>query len=467
MKSNLIISLDDLRKHHTTIYQNILYTIKNRNQSHTKDIVAQNYFLATPSKKQNFLIEGRDSKSSLTKQREPTIYFNLTTSKFWKTLPVGIVRVERELAKHLFHRENRACHFVIWDKLNSTFKLLLDDEVQAILDDSWCDSSKIIEFDKSQNAGNVSTIVPGDFLISIGLDWDLSPVSEVAKFVNENGCRTIMACYDTIPLILPEFTAHAGMHQLFKQHFVDMAHVSYKIFAISENSKQDLLQFFESSCTLSTLPEVEVVTLAGWPKSRKLPDLSAVDLDRLRHLNAMGDFALYVSHLEPRKNHRMLINLWKDLYQRRGDQCPQLVFIGRRGWCVNELIEQMKRSDAYQNQKIYWFEDVSDEFLLNLYYHCSFSLFPSFYEGWGLPVTESMSFGKVCVISKIRALEEASQCLMPSYHPQDFLGWRSEVDKLLDDQHYKQALEKTILDKYQPKLWHDFSKEFCDKLLIN
>ncbi len=398
---------------------------------------------------------------------QPRIYFNLTSAKHWRTYPVGIIRVERELAKHLFETRKEVCDFVEWDRSNSTFKLIPAEQVKVILDETWCDPGEIKEFEDLRAAADVSGVKPGDFFISIGLDWDLSPVSEVAKFVNQKACRAIMACYDTIPVKFPEFTARPEMHQIFKQHFVDMAHTCSKIFAISENSKRDLLQLLQSASTLSCMPEVEVVTLAGWSKNLVLPRLREFDIDRLRHLNAMGDFVLYVSHFEPRKNHRMLINLWKDLYQRRGDRCPQLILIGRRGWGVSELIEQMNRSNAYQNQKIYWFEDVTDSFLLHLYHHCSFCLFPSHYEGWGLSATEAMSFGKVCVISKTGALEEASQHLMPSYHPQDFLGWRREIDKLLDDQHYKQSLEQNIAAKYTPKSWSEFANEFCKKLLVH
>lgn len=77
-----------------------------------------------------------------------------------------------------------------------------------------------------------------------------------------------------------------------------------------------------------------------------------------------------------------------------------------------------------------------------------------------LAATEAMSFGKVCVVSNNSAMPEATQNLVPSYHPQDFFGWLNEIRKLIVDTKYRQTLEKNIQQNFSIRTWEDFGKEF-------
>ncbi|WP_156429409.1 glycosyltransferase, partial [Burkholderia sp. TSV86] len=110
---------------------------------------------------------------------------------------------------------------------------------------------------------------------------------------------------------------------------------------------------------------------------------------------------------------------------------------------------------------------VSDALLAHLYANCLFTVFPSMYEGWGLAATESMSFGKACVIANNSALPQAAQGLMPQYPPGDFFGWKNEITRLIDDHAYRLDLERKIASHYVARTWADFSREFCEKLLVN
>jgi glycosyltransferase involved in cell wall biosynthesis len=103
--------------------------------------------------------------------------------------------------------------------------------------------------------------------------------------------------------------------------------------------------------------------------------------------------------------------------------------------------------------------------LAHLYHNCAFTVFPSLYEGWGLAATEALAFGKVCVVANNSSLTEATQELMPAYHPLDFLGWKGEIERLLDDLPYRQSLESEISLHYKHSTWNDFGKAFCDHLL--
>lgn len=216
-----------------------------------------------------------------------------------------------------------------------------------------------------------------------------------------------------------------------------------------------------------TLPPVEVIPLGAMERAAQLPELTAKEVDTLRHILVGGNYILYVSSLEARKNHRMLVNVWRELYRERGKACPQLIFVGMNGWGVDDLRQQIGRMPVFKDDaKIVWLNGVSDALLAHLYANCSFTVFPSLYEGWGLAAAESMSYGKACVISNNSSLQQATQGLMPAYHPGDYFGWKAEISRLIDDSEYKENLEKKIEGQYRQRTWADFSRDFCEKLLV-
>ncbi|MBE7565877.1 glycosyltransferase [Acidithiobacillus sp. HP-11] len=389
--------------------------------------------------------------------------FNLTTSHHWRAHPVGIIRVERELAKYLLRYKNVI--YVIWDGEFGVLRKLDDWQVVNILSEQWCDSNnKLLSryHHASLSSLDVSAV---DTFVSVGLDWDLSPVHEIAKHLNKYGTKMVFGCHDTVPIIFPEFTVRSGMDQLFRRHFVDMAHTASFVWTNSEISSRDLINFWIDAEIETYFPKIKAIPLGAADKPSELPQLSEVDVNILQHTLSFGDYVLYVSSLEPRKNHRLLVNIWRELYRTRGLDCPRLIFVGMRGWGIDDLLNQIGRMAAFKCDKITWLENVSDSLLSHLYAHSMFTVFPSMYEGWGLAVTEALSYGKICVVADNSALPKASQGLMPKYQPHDYFGWLSEISRLIDDNQYRSGLEQKISENYVARNWEDFSREFCEQIL--
>ncbi|SMG01421.1 Glycosyltransferase [Burkholderia singularis] len=391
--------------------------------------------------------------------------FNLSTSHHWRARPVGIVRVERELAKHLAAYENVT--FVLWDPAAKVLREFDRRHVGSILSERWCDSTdaSVVQY----HHATLPELDPSgaDTYISVGLDWDLSPIHDVAKYLRKYGAKMVGACHDVVPILFPEFSARQEMAQTFQRHFVDMAYTATSIFANSDSSCRDLASFWEAAGVETRFPKISVIPLAVPERSAGLPGLEEREASMLRHILFCGNFVLYVSSLEARKNHRLLVNIWDELYRDRGADCPQLVFVGMKGWGVDDLMEQLESMPMFKEGKVLWLQNVSDALLAHLYANCLFTVFPSMYEGWGLAATESMSFGKACVIANNSALPQAAQGLMPQYHPGDFFGWKNEITRLIDDHAYRLELERKIASQYVTRTWADFSREFCEKLLVN
>lgn len=324
----------------------------------------------------------------------------------------------------------------------------------------------------------VATAVPGapratleraDVFVSVGLDWDLSPTADIHRFVSESGARCVLACYDTVPLLFPEYCVRPKFDRLFQQHFVDVAHTADRVFAISDNSKRDLENFWQKADLATALPEVVALPLASISAPEVLPPLELDSFNRVSEVLSGGDYALYVSSFESRKNHRLLISVWRDLFLEMGDRCPRLVLVGMSGWGTEDLADEIRRMAAFRAKKIIWLTGISDAMLQHLYKNCAFTVFPSLYEGWGLAATESMAFGKACVVATGSSLEEATQRLMPTLHPLDFHGWKSIIARLSSDIAYRQSLEIAIHKHYQARTWKSFAHDFTNmiKLTVN
>lgn len=406
---------------------------------------------------------GEQDAHELLGEGETRYFFNLSTSNHWRRHAVGIVRVERELAAYL--RRFRNVGFVLWDRSSKSLRKLEMRQVDRILSSRWCDSHNGLASYKPDHLSEPK-LRHSDIYISVGLDWDHAPTDQVLKYLGQFSVKAILGCHDTVPIQFPEFLVREEMNQEFCKHLIEMAHGSHKVFANSNTTARDLVKFWKSAKLERSLPEVVAVTLASFRGASSLPNLDDRDQAILRSVFSRGEYILYVSSIEPRKNHKLILDIWRDLWAERGSQSPQFVHVGMVGWGSNDMLGRIPRMAAYKGGKINGLYDVGDDLLAHLYHHCAFTVFPSMYEGWGLAATEAMGFGKVCVVANNSSLVEATQNLMPSYHPLDYFGWKAEIEKLLDNTAYRQALEDKISKDYVHSTWDDFGESFCEKLLL-
>ena len=126
-------------------------------------------------------------------------------------------------------------------------------------------------------------------------------------------------------------------------------------------------------------------------------------------------FLLCVGTIEVRKNHALLYSTYK-LADERGIELPPMVIVGRRGWLSEDIYEVMTH-DPQTRAKFVFLHDATDEELAWLYRHCEFTVYPSFYEGWGLPIGESLAYGVPCVASRTSSMPEVAGELIPYFSP--------------------------------------------------
>jgi hypothetical protein len=172
-----------------------------------------------------------------------------------------------------------------------------------------------------------------------------------------------------------------------------------------------------------------------------------------RRYRSIKPFVLFVSTFEPRKNHVLAFTLWLKLIEKRGlRRTLPLVCVGHRGW-KTEAAMSLLRSNRTLQRRVHILNGIADADLAELYRRCLFTLYPSVYEGWGLPVTEALCHGKAPLISAVSSLPEAGGCFAEYFDPASPEDAFAKLERLIDDQEYRMSREALIKEKFSPRSW--------------
>jgi glycosyltransferase involved in cell wall biosynthesis len=292
---------------------------------------------------------------------------------------------------------------------------------------------------------------PGDVYVSMGMDWDYNDYGILTEERRRVGFKTLLFCYDTIPVLFPHLIPHE-MQDSLKAHLLSLAGAADRVAAISRATRCDFGVLMERAG--GPRPQIDVVIL-GSDVGRDVPE--AEDLPPNPGLVGRP-FVLVVGTVEARKNHELLYRAWTRLTERHGDRAPLLVLVGWRGWGTGDLLHRI-RTDPAVKELVFHFEHLGDGGLMWLYRNCLFTVFPSLYEGWGLPVVESLALGVPCLCSTAPAVVEASQGLAEALDPLDVLGWVVAIERLwLDDAARAEAASR-IRREFRPRSWAEFGED--------
>ena len=218
----------------------------------------------------------------------------------------------------------------------------------------------------------------------------------------------------------------------------------------SRNTLHDL-ETFLSSVTVDR-PSLEVITLGG--------DLRPLKDDLSKQVNSIcrNPYILYVSTIEVRKNHKILYRAYKELINAGRRDLPRLVFAGRQGWKVDSLLAEI-RLDRAVSGLIITLENVNDSELSHLYRHALFTVYPSLYEGWGLPVAESLAHGKFCIASSTSSLPEVGGEFVEYLDPCDLPSWVERLAYYFDNPEAIRDREVKIRSGYRPRTWSETTRK--------
>lgn len=219
----------------------------------------------------------------------------------------------------------------------------------------------------------------GDMILMLDSSWHL-PAWEAITKAKKNGAGVIAVIYDLIPITHPQFCEQA-LCDVFNDWFQQGKDKVDGYISISQTVRQSLHTYV--SGMNSPLPKER---LGYFYLGADVVRHEESAREQLVQSISRRDSYLIVSTIEPRKNHRYLIDTFSELW-RRGYPL-KLHIVGRVGWKVDELLERIKEHPEFNKQLFLW-HDLDDGELVYCYKHSKSLVFPSYVEGFGLPIIEA------------------------------------------------------------------------------
>ena len=247
----------------------------------------------------------------------------------------------------------------------------------------------------------------GTVLVFLGAVWINDALMLAARRTHAAGARCLYLLYDLTPVLQTGHTA--AVNRLFERYLLLVTETGSAVPAISASSRRDYEQYCADRGWRAPAGGVTGLPCGLAPGQF---DTSEPPWPR--------PYALFVGTVESRKNHALALAAWQRLIERRGaERVPDLVCVGRLGWHADEFLDAYVRTGGLDGKVSVLSSSVPDAELAAFYAHAEFTVYPSRYEGWGLPVSESLAFGRLPVVADNSSLPEAGRDLAAYFASDD------------------------------------------------
>ncbi|WP_374550493.1 glycosyltransferase [Sphingobium yanoikuyae] len=382
------------------------------------------------------------------------IIYDLTTSCYHSGRWTGISRFEMSTAQALLKRDDVEVQFVAWHDSLKDFVSINDDAVSP-------DLAKSFHTYAGQNKLIASHFPEGATLISGGSAWmqnerfsaGLVELSQIHKL------NLVTVIHDIIPYVAP-YWFEKGYAPTFNKNLSLLISASQKIACVSEYTKSDVEKF----CFDNNIESGELFVF------REGDDIGRTDVC---HKNVEEGFSkkfsdrpfvLSVGAIHERKNHRLLYNIWAALVERLGKQrCPRLLIVGGVAWNGADTARYFAE-DKRLTDVVHVLDGIDDTTLDWLYENAMLTVYPSLYEGWGLPVAESLARGKICLASNVTSVPEIAPDLTDLIDPLDFEGWLTRILMYFGSPPSRAAREDQIRAQYRGFSWDESAASLSSSL---
>jgi len=293
------------------------------------------------------------------------------------------------------------------------------------------------------------TLSVQDIVFSAGADWGTKDPSALAELKRDTGCRFVMLCHDLIPIIFPRFYMPRDV-EVFSRFFQGATGFVDRFICISQCTAADLAAFARAQGRDTIDFQIERLGVGAVQRDAEQPSTPGLE---------PGRYVLYVSTIEPRKNHAMLLRAWKRLAEgeQGGTHGYKLVVAGRTGWMTDDVLAMLTNEAAAKSGVVH-FGNAQDAVLDALYEHAAFCVYPSLYEGFGLPVIEAFAHGRPVIASAGGAVPEAAAGLAPCVDPKDEDAWVTAIGRWLGDPQLVDAQARRVREQFSWPSWPEAAR---------
>jgi glycosyltransferase involved in cell wall biosynthesis len=228
--------------------------------------------------------------------------------------------------------------------------------------------------------------------------------------------KPIFFIHDMLPLEMPEYF-RAGEKAAHQRRLENLARHAAGAIVSTETSKSALLNHLAAlgrrdlPVLVAPLP-VSPIFFEAEPRDRELPD---------------DPYFIQCGTLEPRKNHLMILRLWRELVAKHGEAAPKLVLVGARGWKNREVVGLLEGCADLKNH-VLEVSGLTTPSLKRLMKGARALLLPSFGEGYGLPLAEALALGTPAIASDIPVFREIAGDRFTALSPTDAQGWMRTIE---------------------------------------
>jgi len=261
---------------------------------------------------------------------------------------------------------------------------------------------------------------------------------DYAALIRKRRLKAIYFLHDLIPITHPEYS-RTGEDERHKRRLQTMLSSGAAIVANSHSTLQALTSF--ASARAIPVPHCEVAPLAP----TRLPSPAAERPLQARYFVVLGT-------IEPRKNHLLLLHLWRQLAEEMGRAAPHLVLIGQRGWECEQVTDLLERCASLRGLVI---EEsrCTDDMLATWLSHAQGLLFPSFVEGFGMPLIEALTLKIPVIASDLAVFREIAGDIPDYLDPLDGAGWKAAVLDYAKPDSPRRRSQLERMGGYQAPTW--------------
>ncbi len=273
-----------------------------------------------------------------------------------------------------------------------------------------------------------------------------------AQWVRSTGQRPVYFVHDLIPLTHPEY-CRPGEAMVHARR-MRVALQTGAALLVNSVHTLDQLGAWAHAHQLP-MPPATVAPLAPAPLSLASGAGSAAATGpdpSLRPVDA--PYFVVLGTIEPRKNHLLLLEVWRELVAQHGAKAPHLVVIGQRGWECENVVDMLERCTALRSH-VHEISQCSDTQLARYLAHAQALLFPTFTEGYGMPLVEALLMGTPVIASDLAVFKEFAADVPEWLRPIDGAGWMQAVLDYADSAHPRRTAQVERLRHWRAPSWSD------------
>ena len=265
-------------------------------------------------------------------------------------------------------------------------------------------------------------------------------------------CATVLTIHDLSPLLYPETHRKRSVRRT-RRRLPLMARTADAIITPTQSVRREVCEHLAVNAEkVFAIPEAARASF--WPT-----DFAATKDVRCK-LGCGDEFLLAVGTIEPRKNLSVLVTAFEQLTRARPQSKLKLVIAGGLGWLNDSFFETMSNSPA--RSRIVATDYLHDEELRALYASCRAFIYPSLYEGFGLPPLEAMACGAPVVASRIPALVEIAGAAASFFDPTDAIDLAKTILALLEDENARNQLSLAGQNRAAQFTWQKAAQATLD-----